>query len=494
LNPEFQQADILLVLNYLQQHDFPAAIKAAEDYQRRNPTSVTPHNLLGKVYLDADEPEEARAAFQRALTLDAADPAANHNLAQMALKQDDLKSARTYYETVLAAHEDSVPTLIQLARLDAGEGDEAAMVAHLEQAMAAEPTALQPRLLLARYYLGKGKAEQVAPLFSTLEAKQQQTPEVLRLMAMAQLSSRDASAAQFTLEQLLEATPDSAPVRHMMAMAAAGNGDDQRAREELERALALDENYVPSRVALARIALTTESTPEFEQHLDKLVALAPENPDVLLLQAAAARSRGEMGPALAFAKEAFDLAPSTSTLVAVATYQEAAGDRTDALKHYAVWLDQNPQDTSARMAYANRLQVSGRFDDAGRQYAEVLKADPDNVIALNNQAWILREQNTDQALDYARKASTLAPDSAEVLDTLAVVEYLSKDYARAQRSIARALKTSPDHPSMLYHSAMIAAAVGDKAGARTTLEQLLARNRDFPEITDARTLLTQLGK
>ena len=385
-------------------------------------------------------------------------------------------------------------TLVQLAMLDAREGNETALVEHLEQAMAAGPAVLQPRVLLARFYLGKGKPERVAPLFANLDEKQQQAPDVLRVMAMSQLASRDASSAQFTLEQLLESTPDSAPVRHMMAMAAAGTGDNKRAAEELRRAVKLDENYIPSRIALARLALSEQSTAEFEQHMERLQALAPDNPDVLLLQAAAARNGGDMQAARDLAEKAFTIAPSTNTLIVLATYEEAAGDPQGALERYAQWLEEHPQDTGARMAYANNLQLAKRLDEAGLQYVEVIKAAPDNAIALNNQAWIIRNDNPAQALEYARRAAELAPDSADVLDTLAVVEYINKDYPRAQRSIERALKASPQHPSLLYHSAMIAAAAGDKAAAQATLEKLLASNPDFPELADARALMGEVNQ
>ena len=494
LDPEFQQADILIVLNHLQKRDFPAAIAAAKAYQRRNLSSVTPHSLLGRVYLEAGQPDEARASFERALALDAGDPAANHNLAQMALADNDLVTARKNYQSILAAHDDSVPAMIQLALLDAREGDEASLVGHLEQAMAVAPTDLQPRLLLARYYLGKGKPEQVAQLFTGLDERQQKTAEVLQVMAMAQLSTKDAGAAQFTLEQLLESAPDSAPIRHMMAMAAAGAGDNQRAVEELRRALALDENYLPSRIALARMALSTQSMPEFDEQLQKLSVLAPENPDVLLLQAIREQRKGDTDAALKLAERAFGIAPATATLVAVASYQEAAGDRAAAVKRYSLWLDQHPDDLTSRMALANSLQTAQRFDDAGQQYAMVIKANPDNVIALNNQAWIIRHKDPARALEYAGKAAQLAPDSPDVLDTLAVVEYINKDYKRAQRSIERALKASPSNPSLVYHSAMIAAAAGDKAEARATLERLLGSKPDFPEIADAQALLAELGK
>ncbi len=492
LDPEFELADILLVRNYLQKRDFPAAIAAAETYQSRHPTSVTPYNLLGSVYQEAGKPERALEAFRGALALDKADPAANHFLAQMALAENDIAGARKFYATTLAGHPDSMPTLIQLAMLDAREGDETALVAHLEQARVADPAALQPRLILARFYLAKGKPEQVASLFLSLDTRQQQLPEVLRLLAMAQLSTRDASAAQFTLEQLLKSTPDSAQIRHAMAMAAAGVGDTKRVKEELQRAVALDEAYVPSRLALAKIARITDSAAEFEEQLQKLTALAPRHPDVLLLQAAAAQGRGDTDAARSLAEKAFNLAPSAATLTSFGFYEEAGGNPESARKRYASWLEKHPDDIPTRLAYAINLQSNQLFDQAGVQYSTVLQADPGNVTALNNQAWIIRDQNPAQALEYARRAAERAPDSAAVLDTLAVVEYSNKDYRSAERNIKRALTASPDHPSMIYHSAMIAAALNDQPAARATLKKLLAANTDFPEIAEAKALLAQL--
>ena len=164
------------------------------------------------------------------------------------------------------------------------------------------------------------------------------------------------------------------------------------------------------------------------------------------------------------------------------------------MKRFDGWLAQHPQDTPVRMAYANALQLAGNFDAAGEQYAQVIENQPDNAIALNNQAWILRKTKPKQALIYARSAADLAPDSPEVLDTLAVVEYLNGDFAKARRSIGRALKASPNHPSMLYHSAMIDAALNDTAGAQATLQKLLATEKDFPEAPEARALLTRLSE
>ena len=494
MNPNIPMADMLLVLNYMKKKDYPAAIAAAEDYQKRNPDVVAPLNLLGRVYQESGKVDEARKAFQRALALDSADQGANSYLAQLALADNDLVTARNHYRTILAANPNSHQALIQLASLDAREGQEKAMVDHLETAMAVAPTALAPRVLLARYYLAKDKPAQVPPLFATLDAQQQQTPEVLELMALSQLATKDGSAALFSLEQLLKSAPDSAQIRHMMAKAAAEQGNSERMLEELNRALELDENYLPARLAVAKFALAADDTDQFTQQMAILSKAAPDNPEVLLLQAAAAHLAGDLATARKTAEKAFKLEPSSNALVSLGMYEELSGAVANALKRYAAWLEKHPDDAPVRMAYASSLMMAKQTPQSSTQYAMILQADPDNLTALNNQAWLLRETNTEQALQYARKAAELAPDSAAVLDTLALVEYASKDYDQAQSNILRALKSAPDDPSIRYHSAKIAAALKDNATARATLEKLLAANPKFPEVAEAKALLAKLKK
>jgi putative PEP-CTERM system TPR-repeat lipoprotein len=492
MNPEVPSADFLLVLNHVQNKDFAAAIAAAQAYRDRNVDSVAPWNLLGQVYQEAGELQKAREAFEDALALDSADVGANYYLAQLALADEDHVAARKYFETILAVQPDSMRTLVQLSQLDALEGKNEALVDHLERAIAAVPTALEPRVLLARFYLSNGKPAKIVPLFTSLTAQQQQNAEVLRLLALSQLATEDGSAALFSLEQLLKVAPDTAEIRHLMAMAAAETEDSERTVDELNRALDLDVNYLPARIALTKMLLRTNAIAEFEEQVAMLTELAPDNPDVLLLRSAAANNAGAIKQAIGFADKAFKLAPSSNSVISLAAYEKLAGDRKTALRRLAAWLEENPEDIPVRMAYAGTLMSDQQVPQSTTQYAIILQADPNNVLALNNQAWILKEEAPDRALEYARRAAQLAPDSPDILDTLAVIEYTNAEYDQAQRNILRALKASPDNPTLRYHSAMIAAALNDKAGARKTLERLLAANPTFPERDSAKALLAQL--
>lgn len=494
LNPEFQQADILLVLNHLQNQDYDAAIAAAKAYRLRNPASVTPLNLLGRVYQQAGQNDKAKQSFESVLKMEASDPGANHNLAQIAVSEEDLESARGYYQEILKEREDFLPALMQLALLEARQGNESGVVTQLDRARAAHPKSLDPRLLLARYYLSVNRPEKVASLFSDLEDVQRTSPQVLEVTALAQLTMKEHGNAQFTLEQLMKSSPESAALHHLMAQAKSGAGQAERTVEELNSALELDENYLPSRVALARIALKKDDMPEFGRHLEKLLELAPENPEVLLLRAAAANLDGDDAKAVKLAEQAFAAAPATSTLLTLGLHKESLGNNEEALELYKRWLVEHPEDIAVRLVIADRHGVANRKEEARAQYEEVVRIDEDNVLALNNLAWYLRDENPVKALKYARHASSLQDGSSAVLDTLAVAEYKNKLYDQAKRSVQRALKLTPDNPSMLYHKAMILAALDQKSSALDILDDLFKSGIEFPEQEDATRLRTSLSR
>ena len=493
INPEFQQADILLVLNHLQKQDYEGAIEAAKAYQRRNIGKVAPYNVLGRVYLAAGRPDEAREAFDKALKLEPGDPSANLSLAQMAVAAGDTKTARQHYQTILENHPDNLATLLQLAALEAKEQNEEAMVARLKQAIDKHPTVLEPRLMLGRYYLGSGRADQVAPLFTGLDELQRRSRPVLELMALAQLSGREHAVAQSSLEQLIASNPDTAHYHYLLAMAAGGAGDQKKAKRELKEAHRLDSNHIPSRVALARLALAEQRPEDFDRHLAALLDLAPNAPDVLRLQAISAQRAGNPTEAVDFASRAYEANPSTQTLLELVAYQKSAGQADEAGQLMRQWIEEHPDDIAARLALANDLQLANDLAGAQEQYQAVVELDPDNVMALNNLAWNLRLDDPKQALEYIRRAAQAAPERPEVLDTLAVIEHLNGENRVAYRNIERALAGAPQNPSMRYHKAMIGAALGKKEQAITLLEELLAEGAPaFPEMAEAETLLNTL--
>ncbi|MEZ5566896.1 MAG: PEP-CTERM system TPR-repeat protein PrsT [Halioglobus sp.] len=490
LDPQFRQGDMLLVLSHVQRGDFDAAMQAAQSFAERNPEAAMPRNLIAWVHARDGNMEASRSAYESVLEIDAGDPGANHALAQFDLAQGKLDAAAARYNSILATYPENLPAQLQLASIDARRDDSDAVIARLEKAIETHPKTLEPRLMLARHYLSEGRPDKVSTIFLGLPDAQRQQPAVLQVMALAQLAEKEHSQALFTLEQLSASDPTSADAHYLKAMAAAGNGDADRAERELDRALELQPAFHAARLARAKLRLQLGRATPFEEDLSVLIREVPDNADVFLLQAAAAALAGDAPGALGFAQRAYQALPATSTVLALGSYLERAGDMQQAQNTYQEWLETHPKDVLVRMKLANNSMALGQ--DATQQYRRIIEKEADNVIALNNLAWLLRESAPEEALDYARRAGKLEPGNSAVLDTLAVVEYLNGNLELAGRTIRRALELAPEQPSMLYHSAMIAAARGATDEALQTLTALLDGSAEFPEHAEAQALYASL--
>ena len=88
---------------------------------------------------------------------------------------------------------------------------------------------------------------------------------------------------------------------------------------------------------------------------------------------------------------------------------------------------------------------------AANHYEQVISRQPNNIAALNNLAWLLREENPTRAIEMAGRARDLAPDNAAVLDTYGWILHLTGNHAEAKEVIERALALAPDNAEIRSH-------------------------------------------
>lgn len=493
LDPQHQRADVFLILNYLRQKNFDKALVSAQSYRDRNPELPEPHNLMGLAYMGLNQTEEAGQAFQGALLLAPGDVTANHNLAAIAVRKSDLPAARKYYHQVLKYHENHLATMLKIVTMEALQDNEQAMVKTLTEAAAAHPEALEPKLLLARYWLAKGQPEQVAVVLDGAREEYPENPPLLAVIGEAQLAQKQGSAAKVTFTRLVEIQPKSAQAHFLFARALAMTKDIAGLERELTQTLELDPQHFPARLGLTRLQLLRGDKTAAKINLAMLSQYAPDNPDVLFLEAAVASASGEQDKALDIYESLFEKVSNTTSMLSIVKQKWSMGDKEGALAVQKKWLENHPDDISSRLALANTYIALGRPDDAVNQYLRVLKQSENNLVALNNLAWYLRDTKPEKALEYAEKAYTLAPQSALVMDTLSILLMKNGNLDQALRMNERALEKTPGKPSFLYHKAMILEANGRASEAKVILVKLLGDNKEFRARAEAEQFLARLN-
>ncbi len=96
-------------------------------------------------------------------------------------------------------------------------------------------------------------------------------------------------------------------------------------------------------------------------------------------------------------------------------------------------------------------------------------------------------------LPLAKRAATLAPRSASVLDTWAWIEHLLGNDAEAARILAEAIKIDPRGAEIWLHAAVVSAALGDRAKAERELKEALRLDPTLEQRDETRRLRERIG-
>ncbi len=113
------------------------------------------------------------------------------------------------------------------------------------------------------------------------------------------------------------------------------------------------------------------------------------------------------------------------------------------------WIDEClKEEPSAPMLMMNRAEFLAQRQDltaAATEYEKVLAADPRNVIALNNLAWILAAdpRTAEKALKLVARATKEVGLTGDLLDTRARVRITLKQFAEAERDLDDAIRLEP---------------------------------------------------
>lgn len=493
LAPQSVPAGLLLVLTYLNANRLTEARQAAEAMQAHRPSDPLVENLLGAIALSGGNGGGARPHFEAALKLQPDFLPAQTNLGQLLLSERKFAEARALFDTVLKADATNSTALLAESEISLGEGKKDDAVRWLEKARSADANALEPRLRLVEAYIALAQPKRAAAIAGELEKIAPDEPRAVAAVGSARMANNEIPAAVVAFDRLARLTPDSSAAHLQRARAYYAAGDTEAARAALERAAALDPGDAALAQLLIRLAIEIYAVDQELAYLKQLAATRPADPAYDLLAGTFAQGVGKMGDAETSFAAGLAKRPGDPTLATRLAHIEALSDPAKAAQTLSGWLQANPEVPAVRLALADLLFGLKRTDPAIAAYEAVLAADPANLPAANNLAWLYALNTDPRAVGLAETAYRLAPSNAAVADTLG---WILVQYGENARGLALLEKAAaiPDAPLELrYHLAVAQKNAGQTRDARRTLDALLAEGRKFDGIDDARTLLQSLG-
>jgi putative PEP-CTERM system TPR-repeat lipoprotein len=492
LDPKPAMPGLLLVMTHLRLGEYDKALAAIAKVEKTQPNNALLQNLKGGAYAGKKDFAAARTSFEKSLAIQPDFFPAVSSLAILDVQEKKPDVAKKRLEKFLEANKTDMRPMQALSSLALSQGHKEEAVTWLQKASTEKPDDLKLSLALTGLYLQVGEKEKALALAQKLQTANPSSPEALEILGQAQLVAKDFPAALQNYKKLAVMVPTSPVVQFRTAMILVGMKNQAAAIDSLKAALVLKPDYLEAQLALADLEMQRGNYAQALDIAKTVQKQAPKNPlglalegDVLMLQ---------KKPELAF--NVYERASRIRKTRPLAIRQNdalaQAGKAGQGIAVVTQWLKDYPDDQIMRL-YLGTVQLANHQAKAAiEQYLIVLKADPKNVVVMNNLALAYQEEKDPRALEYAEKAYALSADNAAVLDTLGWILVSQANLTRGLPLLEKATVAAPASFDVRYHFAQGLVKSGDKVKGRKELEQSLASATSSDKTDEAKAMLKQL--
>ena len=441
-NPESEQARLLTIRAHVAADRYDAATAAATAWIEAQPESVTALVARGDIAGTARDNEQAQKYFQQAAELDSKNPAPLNALGNLARSQGQIDQAKDYYRRAIKLSPDYRQALQGLSSVMGREELTALMKDVREQ----HPDAYGPRLVLLESALINDNSQQADDL-------------------TASLLEREDESSPAPAESLVAA------VYHGIASQLAQRERLAQAADVLRRGRILFPDHEEIGIQAAAIQFAKDNTKEARDILRDVKQQHPESAAPFRIEARYFEKQEEYQQAAELYQLALEREQTADLQVSHARSLARSGQRTKAVESLENARQAFPRSPQLLMALAMLHQENEATEEAMSSYEALLEVTPQNVVALNNLAWIYHQQGDRRAMELARQAFELNSDSAAIADTYGWIMFKAGQTEESLPVLQKAHELQPDSEEIAMHLAEAYRATGRDADAKRVLEK-----------------------
>ena len=344
-------------------------------------------------------------------------------------------------------------------------------------AFKASKTNVNTGLDYVRFLIRRGQSDRAESVLTDLLQIAPNSIDVLSMLADLKLRRQDWVGAQQLADAIKKAPGNEALSSQIAAAALVGQKRIDESVQILLDANRQNPTSAVSRFALVRAYLRSSKFKEAEEYLNTILVAEPSNSEARTFMGIvqANTNRKDLAKLSFEAAIASDPAQSASYR-AYADFQMREGQAEAAIKILQGGLEKIPDNLDMKFLLASIHEQVGNIDAAISTYEEMLKQEPNSMIAANNYASLISDYRTDAAsLESAAKAAAVLRGSpiAQFKDTLGWILYLRGQYGEALDLLKQSTADLPDLALTNYHLALAYQATGDTASAKSSFERAL---------------------
>ncbi|MEQ1527775.1 MAG: tetratricopeptide repeat protein [Methylococcales bacterium] len=488
--------DYLDVLNLLKQNKLPEAKKKIAALLKQAPDADY-YNLQALAETLEKNPVAAQQSYQKAISLNKNNILAHLGLAKLLLEQGELDKAKDYANQSLAINDKSLNAYLLLADValkqkNIPEVEKTLLTAQdkIKGNIAAEVDVIRA---LGQFYAMQKQPEKILTISEDLAKRYPNHNTALAILAQAQILNNKNDLAEKTLLQLIEQDKKDIGARLLLVRLINNQeGKEKNVLKLLDDAVAIDANNPEPVLVKGAYLIKLKRTAEAMEIANKVDAQFPKLPIGKLLKGDVYLAEKNLDKALDIYQQAYKIKPNDKVLFTIVDLLGAQGKSADGIKLLNKELEHQNKNGAMHFKIATLYQAQKDYPQAEKHYKEILANQADNVLALNNLAWVYSQQNNPQALELAKQAYDKAAKVPAVADTYGAILVKQGQVKEGIAILEAAVALAPKANDIQYHLAEGYAAADDKKKALEILEVIVKSEQDFQEKSAAVSLLDKL--
>ncbi len=487
---------------YLRIGDAESALREYREGQNSDSKnkSMYQHSIV-EVLLRQGKRAEAAEVNKQILKANPKDADAESLQATFLLDSGDVRTALTQLQAVVTSSPDNASAHYQLGRALLASGQPNASEsarAHFQKAIDLRPDMILPRLGLAELLVSRGEFDAALISVNDILSKDPNNMNARLIQSQALLGQKKYGESDNLLGAMAKANPTSPDIWYQMGLSNMAQGKLKEAEAAFQHSYELNPNNPRGLLGMVDAKSRGGKPNEAMALLQTESKKFPNRPDLLFLMGITARNQGNFDDSVGYFRKLMDGVDKKANVRAdlylqIADSLRRKGDRDAAIQNLMEARKILPENETVLSALGLVLDQAGRRTDAKQAYEACLKVNPNNVLVLNNLAYLMAEINTelDVALNYVQKAKALAPNSAEIGDTYGWI-LLKKGLAvNAIPVFQDVVNRVPSASTFRYHLAMAYSQKGDTVKAKAEAQEALKLS---PTSTEQQQLQQMISK
>ena len=473
-------ADLAIISARLRQADYGAALRAIDSLERKQPGSSLAAELRGEVFVASQDFAAARRSFEKALSIDPSSFAAAAGLSNLDMRDKKPEEARKRFDKLLAADPKHLAARLAVANVRAAAGASVDEVSSLlSETIKLNPDETAPRVFLVDWLLRDRDYQAALSAAQEAAAALPNRSEVLDALGRAQAAAGDFERAIGSFDKLAAMQPLSPQPQLRLADVYRMQGEIDAARRSLNRALEFAPGLVTAQVGLAQLEVSAGRPEAAMVVARKMQRERPKESIGYVVAGDIEASRKNWVAAIAAYRAGLERGKSTELAGKLYDALASARQAANAEKFASEWLKEYPQDMQFRLHLGDVAVNRQDYEVAETHYLAIVRAQPEDAVALNNLAWVTNKLKKPGALGYAEKAISLRPQEPAFIDTLASVVADQGNLDKALELQKKAVALRPEGHEYRLSLAKLYLRRGDKALARSELESLAKLGDSF---------------